>query len=93
MLSETKSSAIPAVRVEPALREELQAVLVEGETVSAFVEAAVRAQIRVRQEQSEFVNRGLAAIAGVKAGGRGVPAADALSKLQARLDKARRGRR
>jgi hypothetical protein len=88
-----KSSAIPAVRVEPVLRQHLEAVLAEGETVSAFVESAVREQIRLRQQQAEFVARGLAAVAVVKAGGPSVPVAAALAKLQARVDKARQPRR
>ncbi len=36
-----------------------EAVLVEGESISEFVEASVRAGVELRRVQSEFVSRGL----------------------------------
>lgn len=56
-----KSAVIPQVRVEPALRAELEASLREGETLSEFVEAAVREAAQRRRSQAEFIARGLAA--------------------------------
>ena len=55
-----KTATIPSLRVEPALREAAEALLQEGETLSSFVEASVRAQVRKRQVQDEFIKRGLA---------------------------------
>lgn len=55
-----KSAVIPQVRVEPELRAELEASLHEGETLSEFVEAAVRDAARRRRTQAEFIARGLA---------------------------------
>ena len=55
-----KTATIPSLRVEPALREAAEAVLREGETLSGFVEASLRAQVRQRQLQDEFIRRGLA---------------------------------
>ena len=55
-----KTATIPSLRVEPALREAAEALLQEGETLSSFVEASVRAQVRKRQVQAEFIKRGLA---------------------------------
>lgn len=57
-----KTATLPSLRVEPALREAAEAVLQEGETLSSFVETAVRTQVRNRQLQSEFIQRGLASL-------------------------------
>jgi hypothetical protein len=40
-----KTAAIPAVRVSPELREAAEAVLQSGETLSGFVEDAVRRNV------------------------------------------------
>lgn len=57
-----KTATIPSLRVEPELREAAEALLKEGETLSAFVEASVREQVRKRQLQDEFIKRGLASL-------------------------------
>ena len=57
-----KTATIPSLRVEPALREAAESMLKEGETLSAFVEASVREQVRKRQLQDEFIKRGLLAL-------------------------------
>ena len=89
-----KTSTLPAVRVEPALREQVEQVLQEGETLSAFVEASVRETVRHRLEQSAFVARGMASLEAARQGGHYVEARATLDKLQARLDRARpKGRR
>ena len=56
-----KSASIPAVRASPQLREAAERVLRDGETLSAFVEAAIRDQVYVRESQEAFIARGLAA--------------------------------
>ena len=40
-----KTTTIPSIRVEPDFRAEVEAVLAEGETLSQFVEASVRASV------------------------------------------------
>jgi predicted transcriptional regulator len=84
-----KSSTIPSVRVEPELRDQLERVLQEGESLSAFVEASVRDTVQRRLAQAEFVARGLVSIESAKRSGRYVSATAVLTKLQARLEKAR----
>ena len=84
-----KNSTIPAVRVEAALRKQLELTLQDGETLSAFVEASVREMIRRRQDQAEFVARGLASLEAAKRAGRTITAAALVGKLQRRLGKAR----
>jgi hypothetical protein len=84
-----KTSTIPVVRVEPELREQLEQVLREGESLSAFVEASVRETVRQRLDQAEFIKRGLTSLVAARDTGSYVPAQVVVDKLQVRLDKAR----
>lgn len=88
-----KTSTIPSVRVEPELREQLEQVLQEGETLSSFVETSVRETVRRRLEQAQFVARGIASIEAAKQTGSYVDAGTVVAKLRDRLDKARSTRR
>lgn len=54
-----KTATIPALRVEPKLREAAQSVLSEGETLSSFLEESLRANIERRLHQQAFILRGL----------------------------------
>ncbi|AOF81046.1 hypothetical protein BSY238_1392 [Methyloversatilis sp. RAC08] len=54
-----KTAAIPSVRVEPHLCTEIESVLADGETLSEFVETAVRAGVARHRIREEFVARGL----------------------------------
>jgi hypothetical protein len=56
-----KTSTIPAIRVEPELRQAAEKILNEGETLSSFMEESLRAGILHRKAQREFLVRGLAA--------------------------------
>lgn len=84
-----KTSSIPAVRVEPALRSDIESMLGQGETLSQFVENAVRSTVDRRKAQAEFVRRGLDAIAATKQAGHGIPADVLIQKLESKLDAAR----
>ncbi|MBP9119020.1 MAG: prevent-host-death protein, partial [Methyloversatilis sp.] len=55
-----KTATIPSLRVDPALREAAESVLERGETLSSFVESAIRHGVEKRQAQREFIARGLA---------------------------------
>jgi len=55
-----KTATIPALRVEPKLRESVQSVLAEGETLSSFVEESLKANIERRIHQQVFIARGIA---------------------------------
>lgn len=55
-----KTATIPALRVEPKLREAAQSVLSDGETLSSFVEESLRTNIERRLHQQAFIARGLA---------------------------------
>jgi hypothetical protein len=85
-----KSSSLPSIRVEPQLREELEAVLGESETVTEFVEDAVRSAVERRRAEAEFLARGEAAWQAYVSSGLAVPAEDVLAKVQDRLEARRK---
>lgn len=84
-----KTATIPSVRVEPELRAEVESVLAEGESLSAFVEASVRASIERRRVQAEFIARGLRSQDDARRSGDYVDADDVVAGLQRKLDTAR----
>ena len=84
-----KTSTIPSVRVEPEFRAEVEAVLAEGETLSEFVEASVRASVERRRVQSEFIARGLRSRDEANRTGEYVDADAVVDALQRKLDAAR----
>lgn len=48
------------MRVEPKLRQAAQSVLVDGETLSSFVEESLRINIERRLYRQSFIARGMA---------------------------------
>lgn len=84
-----KTATIPSLRVDPGLRQAAEDVLEDGETLSSFVELALRTQVQARQQQDAFIARGLAARDRARTSGRHVAADNVLSGLEARLRKAR----
>lgn len=55
-----KTATMPALRVQPELRQAAEEILRPGETLSAFVEDSVRRNVEFRKTQQEFIARGLA---------------------------------
>ncbi len=88
-----KSSSLPSVRVEPELREQLEQVLLEGESLSAFVEASVRDSVKRRLDQVAFVQRGIASLDAARASGNTVSAEVMVQRLEQRLATARAAKR
>jgi len=84
-----KTAVIPQVRVEPELRAQLEAVLGDNETLTEFVEDAVRRAVERRRVQAEFYARGEAAWQEYLRTGASVPADDVMDKLQAKIEKRR----
>ena len=84
-----KTATIPSVRVEPEFRAEVEAVLTEGETLSEFVEASVRATVERRRIQAEFIARGLRSRDEARRTGDYVDADVVIRELQRKLDAAR----
>ena len=85
-----KSAVIPQVRVEPELRAELEAGLRQGETLSEFVEVAVRKAVEFRRVQARFHERGQASWEHYQSTGASVSADEVLAKLQAKLNTRRK---
>ena len=84
-----KTATLPPIRVAPDFRQEIECVLEDGETLSQFVEGAVRSVVDKRKHQAEFVRRGIAAIQETQRTGNGIPAEQVLARLEARLLAAR----
>ncbi len=90
MKTVAKTATFPSLRVEPALRQAAEDVLLKGETLSSFVEQSVRAQIELRQTQDAFIARGLAARDDAVTSGRYVSPEVVLKGLESRLSKAKK---
>lgn len=84
-----KTTTIPSIRVEPDFRSALEAVLAEGETLSQFVEASVRASVERRRMQAEFIARGLRSRDQARRTADYVDADVVIDNLQRKLDAAR----
>ncbi len=87
-----KTATIPSLRVDPELRQSAESVLAEGESLSSFVEQAIRATVAQRLAEREFIARGLLARDNARRGGVYVEAADVVSRLEGMLEKAKAGR-
>ena len=85
-----KDAVIPQVRVEAELRASLDAVLRPGETLSDFVEVAVRNAVEYRRVQTDFASRCDASLAEYERTGVSIPATQVIAKLESRLAKRRK---
>jgi predicted lysophospholipase L1 biosynthesis ABC-type transport system permease subunit len=81
-----KTAQLPPVRVEPAVREEIESVLQEGESLSQFVETAAVQAARRRKTQQAFLARGRASLAHARATGEFFPLHGVLDQMRARLE-------
>jgi predicted transcriptional regulator len=83
-----KSATIPPLRVTPSLRHDAESVLREGESLSSFVEEALRLQIDRRRAHCEFIARGLAARDKAKLTGEYASKDDVMDSLRSILEQA-----
>lgn len=83
-----KTATIPSLRVEPDLRQSAEALLRPGETLSGFVEDALRRNVELRRAQQAFIERGLASRETARENSEYVSAAKVLGKLASRLEQA-----
>ena len=86
-----KTATLPFVRIDPEFRAEVESVLGEGESLSEFVEASVRASVERRRIQAEFIARGLRSRDAARRNNDYVTADEVLAGLQRKLDGARAG--
>jgi hypothetical protein len=85
-----KVATLPPLRVDPELRESAERILRKGETLSSFIESAVRSSIRQRQADEEFLARGLQAREEAKATSSYFDADDVLDELEGMLTDVRK---
>jgi predicted transcriptional regulator len=83
-----KNASIPSLRVAPELRQAVESVLEEGETLSSFMEQSLRLNIERRRVRTEFVARGLASREEARRTGEYIPAEDVLLELDDMLARA-----
>ncbi len=84
-----KSATFPSLRVDPALREAAEEVLLDGESLSSFVEESVRENIERRKARAEFIARGLKSREHAGRSGKYVSSGAVVKNLEARLAKAK----
>lgn len=78
-----KTATLPPLRVAPELRQQAEAVLREGESLSAMMEKSLRDEVNRRRNQAEFIARGLAARAETKRTGVYYTVEESLARLDA----------
>jgi hypothetical protein len=84
-ITDMKTSTLPAVRVEPALRSDAEAVLDDGESLSDFVAACVREGIIWRRTQDAFLERAREAVARSERQNSGISPLEVLRRMDDRL--------
>lgn len=87
-IARMKTSTLPAVRVEPALRSDAEAVLDEGESLSDFVAACVRDGVTWRRTQDAFLARARDAVERSARENNGITPQELLRRMDDRLDAA-----
>lgn len=80
-----KTATLPAIRVNPALREAAERVLRPNETLSKLMEASLESYIAHRTAEDDFIARGLRSAQRAKEESRYVSAETVLSKLEQKL--------
>ena len=84
-----KTSTIPPLRVTADFRNDAESVLHEGETLSSFVEEALRKQIEYRKFQQAFIARGLQARDRAKSTGQYASKNEVMDSLRSILNAAK----
>jgi len=85
-----QNAQLPPVRVRAAVREQIEGVLLEGETLSHSVEQAATDAARRRKAQQDFVARGRASLALALESGESCAADEVLDAMKSRIDIARK---
>jgi predicted transcriptional regulator len=85
-----KTATMPPLRVQPELRQAAEEMLRPGETLSAFVEDALRRNVELRRAQQEFIARGLAARDAAQESGVYYSSDEVLQELDGILAKSRK---
>jgi hypothetical protein len=84
-----KTATLPAIRVEPELREKIESVLDQGETLSSFMESTLRSAVEFRAVQNEFHARGKSSQEHFDATGTSYSTEEVIEKLRAKTQRRR----
>ena len=84
-----KTATLPSIRVEPEFRSTVESLLRDAETLTQFVENAVRETVVRRRNQAEFLARGIQSLDAARNNGDYVDADIVLDKLRQRLTTAK----
>lgn len=84
-----KTATLPSIRVAPEFRATVESVLNETETLSEFVENAVRETVLRRRNQAEFLTRGIRSLEAARQTDDYVDADALVEQLHARLASAK----
>lgn len=84
-----KTATLPAVRVAPEVRELVESVLHEGESLSTFIEETVKQQAQWRKEDEVFYARAAKASQNLRDGGKFYTAEESIARLRAQVQRAR----
>lgn len=84
-----KTATLPALRVQPEVRDAVESNLEAGETLSSFVEQAVLERLERRRYQSEFIARGLVARDNARETNRYISSDEVMAELSTMLQKAK----
>lgn len=87
-----KTATFPSLRTTPELRQAAEQILQEGETLSGFVEQAIRESIERRQHQQEFIARGLRSRDDARQSGKYIGADSVVGRLEQLLAEAKASR-
>jgi hypothetical protein len=85
-----KTSTLPAIRVNPELREAAERALRPNETLSKLMETALENTIAQRAADDEFVARALRSSQSARQANQYIPAAEVLSKLDGLISAAQK---
>jgi predicted transcriptional regulator len=85
--AQMKTASMPSLRVDPQLRQDAESVLQQGETLSSFMEQALRTSIQSRKFRQDFIARGLASRYEARKTGEYFAADEVLSEMEALLVK------
>ncbi len=80
-----KTSTLPPVRVDEALRATAESVLHEGESLTSFIEATVRRAVEHRRIQAAFEARAKESLAHYKRTGVSSSTDELFDKLEAKV--------
>ena len=84
-----KTATLPAIRVEPELREKIESVLGQGESLSSFIESTLRSAVEFRAIQNEFHARGQRSQEHYDATGVSFSTEEVIEKLRAKTQRRR----